>query len=276
VHNSPSQAIKGRLLVVDDDPGARQSLSAILSQEGYETRCAPDGRTALMLAEAEPPELILLDVRLPDLDGFEICRRLKESEQTGRVPVIFLIGLEEPGDKIRGFESGGIDYITKPFHTAEVLARVETHLVLHRLRTQAGTQGIVLDAIVQERTRELTDLTESLVREIVQKEKAEESLEGRLRFEHLLSEISARLINVTNDRLDEEIENGLRMILEFLQVDRCGLLRGLPEKHAWIVTHAVYSEYVPPVPKGVELPRSINPWAYEDRKSTRLNSSHDV
>jgi PAS domain S-box-containing protein len=261
--NTPSQTISGRLLVVDDDPGARQALYALLSREGYETRCAPDGKTALMFAEADPPELILLDVRLPDLDGFEVCRRMKESKKTDRIPVVFLSDLDNLGDKIKGFESGGVDYITKPFQASEVLARVETHLALHRLRTQAEAQSIVLDAMVQERTRELTDLTESLVREIVQREKAEEALEERLRFEHLLSEISARFVNVTNDRLDEEIENGLSMILEFLQVDRCGLLRGLPEKHAWIVTHAVYSEYVPPVPKGVELPRSINPWAYD-------------
>jgi CheY-like chemotaxis protein len=75
--NTPSQTIKGRLLVVDDDPGVRQTLSALLSREGYETRCAPDGKTALMFAEADSPELILLDVRLPDLDGFEVCRCLK-------------------------------------------------------------------------------------------------------------------------------------------------------------------------------------------------------
>jgi formate hydrogenlyase transcriptional activator len=255
--------VKGKLLVVDDDLNSRLMLDALLSREGYETRCAPDGATALTFAEADPPDLILLDVKLPDLDGYEVCRRLKESEKTGGIPVVFLSSIDELGNRIRGFESGGVDYITKPFQAAEVLARVETHLALHRLRQQAETQSVVLDARVQERTRDLTDLTESLVREIVQQEKADEALEERLRFEHLLSEISARLINVTNDRLDEEIENGLSMILEFLQVDRCGLLRGLPEKHAWIVTHAVYSEYVPPVPKGVELPRSINPWAYD-------------
>ena len=84
--NAPSQTLKGSLLVVDDDLGARQTLSALLSQEGYETRCAPDGKTALMFAEADPPELILLDVRLPDLDGFEVCRRLKESEKQAGFP----------------------------------------------------------------------------------------------------------------------------------------------------------------------------------------------
>ena len=189
--------VKGRLLVVDDDLNSRQTLDALLSREGYETGCAPDGATALMLAEADPPELILLDVRLPDLDGFEVCRRLKRSEKTDRIPVIFLSGLDDLADKIKGFESGGVDFITKPFQATEVMARVETHLALHRLRNQADTQNFVLEAMVRERTGELTDLTESLVREIVQREKAEEALEERLRFESLLSDLSARFVNVS-------------------------------------------------------------------------------
>ena len=200
--NAPSQTLKGSLLVVDDDLGARQTLSALLSQEGYETRCAPDGKTALMF-QGRVPELILLDVRLPDLDGFEICRRLKESEKTGRIPVVFLSGLDELGDKMRGFELGGVDYIIKPFQAAEVLARVETHLALHRLRKQVENQNIVLEAVVQERTKELIDLTESLVREIVQRERADEALEERLRFERILSDLSARLVYVPSGRLDE-------------------------------------------------------------------------
>ena len=218
---------KGKLLVVDDDPSARQTLSALLSQEGYETRCAPDGKTALMFAEADPPELILLDIRLPDLDGFEVCRRLKESVKTGRIPVIFLSGLDDLGDKIRGFESGGVDYITKPFQAAEVLARVETHLALHRLRKQAETQSIVLDAMVQERTRELTDLTESLVREIVQREKAEEALRDRLQFEELLAGLSARFVNIPSDQVDDEIRKSMKLVLEYFRVERCGMIRSI-------------------------------------------------
>ena len=209
---------KGKLLVVDDDPSARQTLSALLSQEGYETRCVPDGKTALMFAEADPPELILLDIRLPDLDGFEVCRRLQGSEKTGRIPVVFLSSLDDLGDKIRGFESGGVDYITKPFQAAEVLARVETHLALHRLRQQAETQNVVLDAMVQERTRELTDLTESLVREIVQREKADEALRDRLQFEELLAGLSARFVNIPSDQVDDEIQDAMKLVLEFFQV----------------------------------------------------------
>ena len=261
--NAPSQTIKGSLLVVDDDLGARQTLSALLSQEGYETRCAPDGKTALMFAEADPPELILLDVRLPDLDGFEICRRLKGSEKTDRIPVVFLSGLDDLGDKVRGFESGGVDYITKPFQAGEVLARVETHLALHRLRTQAETQSIVLDAMVQERTRELTDLTESLVREIVQREKAEEALRERLQFEELLAGLSARFVNIRSDRVDAEIRDAMKLALDFFRVDRCGMLRSIRDKNSWQITHVAQTDEIPPVPSGVDLPISLYPWTYD-------------
>jgi formate hydrogenlyase transcriptional activator len=254
---------KGRLLVVDVEPDSRQTLVSLLSLEGYETRCAPDGTTALMFAEANPPELILLDARLPDLDGHEVCRRLKAAEKTKHIPVIFLGGLDGVVDKVSGFESGGVDYITKPFQACEVLARVETHLELHRLRQRIEDSSVALDAMVQERTRELIGITESLVREITEREKVGEALEERFRFERLLTEISARFVNVPPDRLDGEIENALKMILEFLQVDRCGLLQILPGKASWLITHAAYSERVPPVPEGVELPSSINPWAYD-------------
>ena len=256
-----SQEVKGRLLIVDADPDARQMVDGLLFREGYETRCAPDGKTALMFAEADPPELILLDVRLPDLDGFEVCRRLKSSDKTDRIPVVFLSGLDDVGDKIWGFESGGVDYITKPFQAAEVLARVDMHLALHRLRKQAETQNIVLDAMVQERTRELTEITESLVREIVQREKADEALEERLRFERILSDLSARLVSVPSKRLDGEIENALKTILEYFQVERCGLIRILPDRKSWQLTHAAIAEAVPPVPLGMEFPFSIFPFA---------------
>ncbi|HEX7504330.1 MAG TPA: sigma 54-interacting transcriptional regulator, partial [Syntrophales bacterium] len=269
--NAPSQTIKGSLLVVDDDLGARQTLSALLSQEGYETRCAPDGKTALMFAEADPPELILLDVQLPDLDGFEICRCLKESEKTSRIPVVFLSGLDDLGDKVRGFESGGVDYITKPFQAREVLMRVETHLTLHRLRTQAETQSIVLDAMVQERTRELTDLTESLVREIVQREKAEDALSDRLQFEEFLSGLSARFVNIPSNQVDEEIRDALKLVLEFFQVDRCGMLRNIREKNSWQITHIAQGVDIPPVPSGVDLPISLFPWTFD-----KLTGKRDV
>jgi len=136
---------KGSILIVDDDQSACQALSQLLGREGYEVRCAPSGQTALTLAREEPPELILLDVRLPDVDGFEVCRRLKEETGTRGVPVIFLSAPEDAQDKGKGFAAGGADCIPRPFHGEEVLARVRTHLTLYRLQSD-------LERRVEERT----------------------------------------------------------------------------------------------------------------------------
>ena len=130
-HRNPQpKDCKGDLLIVDDDLSALQTLGALLTREGYEVRSAPNGQTALMFAKEDPPELILLDIRLPDMDGFQVCQRLKEDPQTSSSPVIFISALEETEDKIKGFTAGAVDYVTKPFQGEELLARVDTHLTL--------------------------------------------------------------------------------------------------------------------------------------------------
>jgi formate hydrogenlyase transcriptional activator len=135
---------KGSLLLVDDDLSALQTMEAFLVREGYEVRCTLDGRTALMFAREDPPELILLDIRLQDTDGFEVCRRLKKEEKTSGIPVIFISALDEAVDKVKGFAAGGVDYITKPFQSEEVLARVETHLTVRRLQKKVEAQNAQL------------------------------------------------------------------------------------------------------------------------------------
>ena len=113
--NARQKKAEGNLLVVDDDLRFRQTLEALLTGEGYDVRCAASGGMALQFAVEEPPELILLDIRLPDMDGFEVCRRLHENPRTGHIPVIFISGLDEMVDKVKGFTAGGVDYITKPY-----------------------------------------------------------------------------------------------------------------------------------------------------------------
>jgi len=134
----------GNLLIIEDDLSARQTMEAFLTREGYDVRCAPNGQTALMFAREDPPELVLLDIRLPDMDGFEVCRRLKE-DRTNNIPVIFISALQELKDKVRGFAAGGVDYVTKPFQAEELLARVETHLTLKRLQKKVETQNAQLE-----------------------------------------------------------------------------------------------------------------------------------
>ncbi len=128
------QNIAGTVLIVDDDLPTRQILEKLLTQEGYEVRCAPSGQMGLLFASEEPPELILLDARMPDMDGFEVCRRLKESPATEKIPVIFMSGLTDAQDKMRAFAEGTADYVTKPFEAEDLLRRVKKAVTAARLR----------------------------------------------------------------------------------------------------------------------------------------------
>ncbi|GAB1544316.1 hypothetical protein NUACC21_69920 [Scytonema sp. NUACC21] len=128
--NSSEQTI----LVVDDTKDNLRLLAGILTDKGYCVRPALDGQSALISAFVEPPDLILLDILMPNLNGYEVCQKLKENEQTKDIPVIFISALNEVFDKVKAFAVGGVDYITKPFHVEEVLVRVQTHLSLRHLQ----------------------------------------------------------------------------------------------------------------------------------------------
>ena len=119
---------KESILVVDDTPANLGLLSELLTANGYRVRPAPSGRLALRAAKNNPPDLILLDINMPEMDGFEVCERLKSDEQLRAIPILFISALTDTEDKVKAFQAGGQDYITKPFQAEEVLARVETHL----------------------------------------------------------------------------------------------------------------------------------------------------
>lgn len=127
---------KGSILIVDDEPANLRLLLDILMEEGYAIRAAPNGPIALTAARAMVPDLILLDINMPQMDGYEVCQQLKADERTRDVLVIFLSALDDALDKIKAFEVGGVDYITKPFQLEEVLVRVENQLALRRLQEE--------------------------------------------------------------------------------------------------------------------------------------------
>lgn len=154
-----SQSTKGDILIVDDTLDNLRLLSAMLSQQGYEVRSVTNGSTALMGVQGQPPDLILLDINMPGMNGYEMCQRLKANPQTQEIPVIFISALNEVFDKVKAFTVGGVDYITKPFQVEEVLVRVDTHLKLYRLQAQLQaqnkrlqqTEAELLQALAQER-----------------------------------------------------------------------------------------------------------------------------
>jgi len=149
-------------MVVDDTPETFRMLASVLQLNGFKVRSAISGTAALQSIARAVPDLVLLDARMPEMDGFEVCRQLKAAERTREVPVIFISGLQDTEDKLLAFAAGGVDYITKPFQIHEVLARINTQLKQMRLQRTLAEQNQQLDEIVQERTRELLNANRQL------------------------------------------------------------------------------------------------------------------
>src|SRR6478672_5227110 len=125
-----------RILIIDDAPANIQTLSTLLKERGYQINIATNGRQALEVLERIRPDLILLDIMMPEIDGFETCRRIKASTAWREIPIIFLTAKHETMDIVRGFELGAVDYVSKPFNAHELLARVNTHLTIDRLHRE--------------------------------------------------------------------------------------------------------------------------------------------
>jgi adenylate cyclase len=142
--NPPPPTVANRILVVDDTPANIQTLAAILKQHGYQISVATNGKQALDVLARVQPDLILLDVMMPEMDGFETCRRIKESDGLRHIPVIFLTAKTETTDIVQGFELGAVDYVAKPFNPHELLARVNTHLTMDELRRSLAEKNVEL------------------------------------------------------------------------------------------------------------------------------------
>jgi two-component system sensor histidine kinase/response regulator len=139
--HAPSEQDAKTILIIDDMPANLGVLTTHLEREGYIAVVAQGGEEGVERAEFVRPDLVLLDVMMPGMDGFETCRRLKASEATRDIPVVFMTALTDTSDKLAGFAAGAVDYVTKPLNGAEVLARIETHLALYGLRQQLAAQN---------------------------------------------------------------------------------------------------------------------------------------
>jgi len=155
------------ILIVDDVPKNLLVLGGILSSKGYHFTPACSGEQALKIIEKRPPDLILLDVMMPDMDGYEVSQRLKKSSETKDIPIIFLTARVETEDIVKGFDAGGVDYITKPFNSTELLARIRTHLELRYARKELLNHNIILEKKIKERTKELYDSRVEVVHRLV-------------------------------------------------------------------------------------------------------------
>ncbi len=149
---------KGTILIVDDQPDNLRLLSTLLTNQGYVVRKAINGQMAITSAQTDPPNLILLDVLMPDLDGYQVCQILKSDANTAEIPVIFISALDEVWDKVRAFSLGAVDYVTKPFQTAEVLARVQSQLSIQHLQAQLKERNGILESLNEELSRSNREL----------------------------------------------------------------------------------------------------------------------
>jgi two-component sensor histidine kinase len=187
------------ILIVDDTPENLTVLRQMLTEYGCRVRPALSGEIALKAVEADIPDLILLDIMMPGMNGFEVCEKLKSDARTRDVPVLFISALNETEDKVMGFQAGGVDYITKPFNAGEVLARVETHLALRNLQIKIQKQNQQLLDEIEERKE-----AESRVQQALQ-EKEVLLKEIHHRVKNNMQTISALLTLQANEEKDEKI-----------------------------------------------------------------------
>ena len=235
-----------QILVVDDAPDIIELLTETLTRQGYRVRSAASGAEALSSVAAEAPDLILLDIRMPDMDGYEVCHHLKSNGQGHGMPVIFISSLDETIDIVKGFQAGGIDYITKPFHLHEVLARVETHISLRRLQMQLEEKNTQLQQEIMDRKRaeeelkkhrshleetvfrrtaDLRRINDELQHEVVEREKMEGVLEQTnyklhsMVYEYGLRQQRLNLFNQMSERLQRciSLEETYPIISQFAQ-----------------------------------------------------------
>ena len=195
------------VLIVDDTPANLRVLSRLLSDNGYKVRPVPSGRLALEAVKASEPDIIFLDIRMPDMDGYEVCGELKSNDATSDIPVIFISALNELEDKVRGFEVGAVDFITKPFQEGEVLARLETHLTIRNQRRQIADQ--------LEQLRQLEILRENLAQMIVHD--LNNPLHGILGFIQLLRQEIAEIDNDKIDRYASSIETSVKWSVDMIR-----------------------------------------------------------
>jgi PAS domain S-box-containing protein len=185
----------GKILIVDDSEESRELLSEILRSDGYDVRPADSGELALAAVAVSPPELILLDMRMPGMDGIEVCRQLKSRRESRDIPVIFLSASLDFGDRLEGLESGAVDFVNKPFRREELLARLKTHLELARLRKN-------LEHRVAERTVQLQAAYDQLKIELAWRRRIEEALrESERRFRSLADTAPAIIFMASREGL---------------------------------------------------------------------------
>ncbi|MBD2233290.1 response regulator [Phormidium tenue] len=234
---SEDTAKTATILVVDDTPTNLDVLFDFLNNAGFKVLFAEDGESALEKAQYADPDLILLDILMPGMDGFETCRRLKQQETTAAIPVIFLTALTETTDKVKGLALGAVDFITKPLQYEEVLARVKTHLRLQSLTQLLQAQNMQLEREVQERTE------------------AEAALQRQNQRSHLFADVTLKIRQSL--QIDDILQTAVTEVKTILQADRVLIYRLWPDGTGSGVAEAVQPGF--PQVLGMVFPQEVFP-----------------
>ncbi len=210
MNTNQSEPTQKTILIVDDIPENLQLLSHMLKEHGYAVRATTSGPGALKSVQIAPPDIILLDITMPGMNGYEVCRLLKHDAQTAHIPIIFISALDEVMNKVEAFKVGGVDYVTKPFHVDEVLARVKTHLSLRRMQQQLQEQNSQLQQQIIERTRAeatLRDVNQQLITLVEKLEYMRDQLREQSIRDPLTNLFNRRYLE---EILEREISRSLR------------------------------------------------------------------
>lgn len=262
---------RGNIFIVDDNPANLKLLEDMLRQQAYEVRSFPRGRLALAAANQEPPDLILLDINMPEMNGYEVCQQLKASALLAGIPVIFLSALDAVEDKVKGFRSGGVDYVSKPFQFEEVQARVETHLKLRRAqqaehdlleKTLGGAVGTLWELV--QLTSPVLALRSRAIRDIVLRITKRIGTGYPWQCEPWQYELAATLCLVGCVALPDEVFERA-FCGEELSPDEDRMFRAHPQTAARLLSNIPRLEVVVEIIRGQQEPET-EPFAMEQSK----------
>jgi len=215
-----------QILIVDDVIENLKLLSEILNKKGYRVRVSPSGKLALRSVQIELPDLILLDVRMPKMDGYEVCRNIKADKKTESIPIIFISANDDIESKIKAFDEGGIDYITKPFQENEILARISTHLKFKSMSDKIKVYNNQLEKLVQSKTKEIEELQYTVIHALTKMAEYRDDDTGkhieRTRF--LCKMISEKLMELSiYDEIDNEFINAIFQAAPLHDIGKVGI-----------------------------------------------------
>lgn len=261
---------KPTILVVDDTPDNITLLCSLLGEQ-YRNKVATNGVKALKIARTEPrPDLILLDIMMPEMDGYEVCRQLKADPATRHIPIIFLTAKTQEGDETKGFELGAVDYITKPIAPPILMARVHTHLALQDARKFLERQNVVLEEQVEQRTRQLATLQDAIIIAMASLAETRDNDTGHhiRRTQHYVRELAIRLRDHPKfaDEIDDKFISTLYKTAPLHDIGKVGVPdrillkpgRLTPEEFEEMKRHTVYGrDAIIAAEKSMDAPESF-------------------